>query len=195
MRRIVNPIRSQVTFSKRKGGLLKKACELSVLCDVEIALFIFSPTGKLYEFGNPSVRRTLGRYQKYCASMEECSYKFQNTNTEVELLQLEVEDMEKKMTHLEGRKKHMIGEDLESLNLKKLQRLEQQMELGSKRIHSTKKRLFTEHIESLKSEGAKEKYVVEAPIKIVERVEQDRDGDATPEEILPYQKSLHLSLS
>uniref|UniRef100_A0A0D6QRE7 MADS-box domain-containing protein n=1 Tax=Araucaria cunninghamii TaxID=56994 RepID=A0A0D6QRE7_ARACU len=170
MRRIVNPIQRKVTFSKRKGGLLKKARELSVLCDVEIALFIFSPTGKLYEFGSPSVKRNLGRYQEVCASMEECSDKFQNT--EVELLQLQAENMEKMMTYLERRKKHMIGEDLESLNYKELQRLEQQMELGSKRIHSTK--------------GAKEKYVVEAPIKIVERVEQDRDGDATLEEILPY---------
>ncbi|KAG5534694.1 hypothetical protein RHGRI_022728 [Rhododendron griersonianum] len=40
----------QVTFSKRRSGLMKKARELSVLCDVEIAVFVFSGGGKLYEF-------------------------------------------------------------------------------------------------------------------------------------------------
>ena len=52
MRRIENATSRQVTFSKRRNGLLKKAFELSVLCDVEVALIIFSPRGKLYEFSN-----------------------------------------------------------------------------------------------------------------------------------------------
>ncbi|KAG8073461.1 hypothetical protein GUJ93_ZPchr0006g41634 [Zizania palustris] len=45
----------QVTFSKRRNGLLKKAFELSVLCDAEVALIVFSPRGKLYEFANISL--------------------------------------------------------------------------------------------------------------------------------------------
>ncbi|GFZ06913.1 AGAMOUS-like 14 [Actinidia rufa] len=52
MKRIENTTSRQVTFSKRRGGLLKKAFELSVLCDAEVALIIFSPKGKLYEFSN-----------------------------------------------------------------------------------------------------------------------------------------------
>ncbi|CAI0428623.1 unnamed protein product [Linum tenue] len=50
MRHIEDKITRQVTFSKRKGGLLKKARELSVLCDVEVALIVFSAGGKLFEF-------------------------------------------------------------------------------------------------------------------------------------------------
>ncbi|PKU74525.1 Agamous-like MADS-box protein AGL9 like [Dendrobium catenatum] len=50
MKRIENKINRQVTFAKRRTGLLKKAYELSVLCDVEVALIIFSNRGKLYEF-------------------------------------------------------------------------------------------------------------------------------------------------
>lgn len=42
----------QVTFSKRRAGLLKKAGELSVLCDSEVAVIIFSSTGKLFEFSS-----------------------------------------------------------------------------------------------------------------------------------------------
>ncbi|CAN1332771.1 Agamous-like MADS-box protein AGL14 [Linum perenne] len=52
MKRIENATSRQVTFSKRRNGLLKKAFELSVLCDAEVALIIFSPRGKLYEFSS-----------------------------------------------------------------------------------------------------------------------------------------------
>jgi len=42
----------QVTFCKRRNGLLKKAYELSVLCDAEVALIVFSSRGRLYEYSN-----------------------------------------------------------------------------------------------------------------------------------------------
>ncbi|PIM98845.1 hypothetical protein CDL12_28670 [Handroanthus impetiginosus] len=65
MKRIENATSRQVTFSKRRSGLLKKAFELSVLCDAEVALIIFSPKGKLYEFSSSSViDDTIERYQK-----------------------------------------------------------------------------------------------------------------------------------
>jgi MADS-box transcription factor len=50
LERIENKISRQVTFSKRINGLLKKAYELSLLCDAEVALIIFSSRGKLFEF-------------------------------------------------------------------------------------------------------------------------------------------------
>ena len=52
IKKIENANSRQVTFSKRRSGLLKKAHELSVLCDVEIALIIFSSTGRLFEFSS-----------------------------------------------------------------------------------------------------------------------------------------------
>lgn len=54
LKRIENKINRQVTFAKRRNGLLKKAYELSVLCDAEVALIIFSNRGKLYEFCSTS---------------------------------------------------------------------------------------------------------------------------------------------
>lgn len=52
MKRIENATNRQVTFSKRRNGLLKKAYELAVLCEVEVALIVFSPRGKLYEYAS-----------------------------------------------------------------------------------------------------------------------------------------------
>jgi MADS-box transcription factor len=50
LKRIENKINRQVTFSKRRTGLLKKANEISVLCDAEVALIVFSHKGKLFEY-------------------------------------------------------------------------------------------------------------------------------------------------
>jgi len=52
IKRIENTTSRQVTFCKRRNGLLKKAYELSVLCDAEVALIVFSNRGRLYEYAN-----------------------------------------------------------------------------------------------------------------------------------------------
>ena len=49
MRKIENPVHRQVTFCKRRMGLLKKAKELSVLCDAAIGVIVISPHGKIYD--------------------------------------------------------------------------------------------------------------------------------------------------
>ncbi|XP_043705659.1 agamous-like MADS-box protein MADS2 [Telopea speciosissima] len=54
LKRIENKINRQVTFTKRRNGVLKKAYELSVLCNAEVALILFSTRGKLYEFCSSS---------------------------------------------------------------------------------------------------------------------------------------------
>ncbi|MBA0556946.1 hypothetical protein Golob_027007, partial [Gossypium lobatum] len=50
IKKIDNVAARQVTFSKRRRGLFKKAHELSVLCDAEVALIVFSATGKLFDY-------------------------------------------------------------------------------------------------------------------------------------------------
>ncbi|KVI09231.1 Transcription factor, MADS-box [Cynara cardunculus var. scolymus] len=50
LKRIEDKSSRQVSFSKRRNGLMKKTHELAVLCDVDVALFIFSGRGRLYEF-------------------------------------------------------------------------------------------------------------------------------------------------
>ncbi|XP_019165300.1 PREDICTED: agamous-like MADS-box protein AGL61 [Ipomoea nil] len=52
----------QVTFSKRRSGVFKKASELCTLCGVEIAIIVFSPAGKAFSFGHPNVDPILDRF-------------------------------------------------------------------------------------------------------------------------------------
>lgn len=51
------------TFLKRKGGLFKKAHELSVLCSVDVAVIIFGSNKKLYEFSSGDINEIIGRHQ------------------------------------------------------------------------------------------------------------------------------------
>ena len=54
-----NNKQSQVTFNKRKFGVMKKAYELSILCDCEIALIIFSSSNKLYQYASTDMDKVL----------------------------------------------------------------------------------------------------------------------------------------
>ena len=51
-----------VTFLKRKGGLFKKAHELSVLCSVDVAVIIFGHNKKLYEFSSGDIGQTIDKF-------------------------------------------------------------------------------------------------------------------------------------
>jgi len=55
----------QVTFNKRKFGVLKKAYELSVLCDCEVAIIIFNKTKKLYQYASSDMDKILLKYTDY----------------------------------------------------------------------------------------------------------------------------------
>ncbi|EFB18484.1 hypothetical protein PANDA_016697, partial [Ailuropoda melanoleuca] len=57
--------RLQVTFTKRKFGLMKKAYELSVLCDCEIALIIFNHSNKLFQYASTDMDKVLLKYTEY----------------------------------------------------------------------------------------------------------------------------------
>ncbi|GAU31367.1 hypothetical protein TSUD_19120 [Trifolium subterraneum] len=62
MKRMSNESNLQVTFSKRRSGLFKKASELCTLCGIDIALVVFSPSGKTFSFGHPNIYTVIDHY-------------------------------------------------------------------------------------------------------------------------------------
>ncbi|GAA0149014.1 MADS box transcription factor [Lithospermum erythrorhizon] len=56
----------QITFSKRRVGLVKKAEEISVLCDVDIILLMFSPSGKpiLFSGGGSNLEEIIFKFSQ-----------------------------------------------------------------------------------------------------------------------------------
>ncbi|XP_078441525.1 agamous-like MADS-box protein AGL15 isoform X4 [Wolffia australiana] len=65
MRKIENATSRQVTFSKRRRGLFKKAHELAVLCGVPVGLVVFSESRKLYEYSSTSLKDILSAYDDH----------------------------------------------------------------------------------------------------------------------------------
>ncbi|RWR80927.1 supressor of overexpression of CONSTANS1 [Cinnamomum micranthum f. kanehirae] len=147
MRRIENATSRQVTFSKRRNGLLKKAFELSVLCDVEVALIIFSPRGKLYEFSNQGMEKTIDRYQKHTKGI---SINNEAPEENPQNWKLEAANMAKTIEFLEVSKRQLLGESLGSCSTEELQQIENKLEESLTKIRGRKSQLFREQIEQLK---------------------------------------------
>ncbi|XP_060218717.1 MADS-box protein SOC1-like [Lycium barbarum] len=148
MRRIENATSRQVTFSKRRNGLLKKAFELSVLCDAEIGLVIFSPRGKLYEFASSSMQDIMERYKRHAKD------RIQPENEAVaQNLQHEAASLMKKIELLETSKRKLLGEGLHSCTLQELQQIEKQLERSVSTIRARKIQVFKEQVQRLKEKG------------------------------------------
>ncbi|XP_061364942.1 agamous-like MADS-box protein AGL8 isoform X2 [Gastrolobium bilobum] len=148
LKRIENKINRQVTFSKRRSGLLKKAHEISVLCDSEVALIVFSSKGKLFEFSSdPCMERILERYERYSYTERQLVTNDQAPN---ENWVLEQAKLKARVEVLERNQRNFQGEDLDSLSLKELQKLEQQLGSALKQIRSRKNQLMYETIAELR---------------------------------------------
>ncbi|XP_011023984.1 PREDICTED: truncated transcription factor CAULIFLOWER D-like isoform X2 [Populus euphratica] len=148
LKRIENSASRQVTFSKRRNGLLKKAFELSILCEAEVSLIIFSPTGKFYQFSSHDMERSVARYRSEVG--------LPGTNDQrsrsMEFWRCEIEELRRTINKTEAQLRHFTGEDIAKLGLKELKQLERQLKTGVERIRSKKKRAISEHIKLLKSE-------------------------------------------
>ncbi|XP_035547562.1 agamous-like MADS-box protein MADS3 [Juglans regia] len=147
LKRIENKINRQVTFSKRRNGLLKKAYELSVLCDAEVAVIIFSSRGKLYEFGSAGIAKTLERYQQYCFTPLQDNGVDQR---ETQSWYQEVAKLKAKYESLQLTQRHLLGEDLGPLSVKELQNLEKQLEGALQLARQRKTQIMIEQMEELR---------------------------------------------
>ncbi|CAL9775043.1 unnamed protein product [Musa acuminata subsp. burmannicoides] len=143
LKRIENKVNRQVTFAKRRNGLLKKAYELSVLCDVEVALVIFSSRGRLFEFcSSSSVLKTIERYRscRYNASEHTLS------SNEPQMSYQEYLKLKERVEYLQHSQNNLLGEDLGPLSIHDLQQLENQIEMSLKQLRSTKMQVMFDQL-------------------------------------------------
>ncbi|KAL3735051.1 hypothetical protein ACJRO7_024240 [Eucalyptus globulus] len=150
IKKIDNLTARRVAFSKRKRGLIKKAQELSILCDADVSLIIFSATGKLHEFSSSSMEDTLTRYVLHSNSVEKSAQPclaLQKENSHLEMLHKEVKDMARKL-------RQMRGEDLEVLDVDELGQLENKLEAGLSLVIETEEERASTEINKLQRKEA-----------------------------------------
>eukprot|EP00262_Sarcandra_glabra_P004276 TRINITY_DN1523_c0_g1_i1.p1 TRINITY_DN1523_c0_g1~~TRINITY_DN1523_c0_g1_i1.p1 ORF type:complete len:221 (-),score=51.85 TRINITY_DN1523_c0_g1_i1:260-922(-) len=188
MRRIENATSRQVTFSKRRNGLLKKAFELSVLCDAEVGVIVFSPRGKLYEFSSSSMPKTIDRYQK---SSKDVTVNNKAIEQTMQHWKYEAGNMAKKIELLEASKRKLMGEDLGSCSIEEMQSIENQLERSLSNIRGRKNQLIKEQIEQLKENVqilSEENAILSKKCEVVQQQQQQQSSD--PGEVVPYDDSL-----
>ncbi|XP_008347849.3 agamous-like MADS-box protein AGL12 isoform X1 [Malus domestica] len=153
MKRIENMVHRQVTFCKRRAGLLKKAKELSVLCDAEIGVFIFSSHGKLFELATKgSMQGLIERYMKMKSTPAPQTEQTMETQTldakkEINWMKQEIEILQKGL-------RYMFDGGAGTMTLDELQVLEKHLETWIYHVRSAKMDILFQEIQLLRnSEG------------------------------------------
>ncbi|KAL5562658.1 hypothetical protein UlMin_032405 [Ulmus minor] len=150
IKKIDNITARQVTFSKRRRGLFKKAYELSILCDAQIALIVFSATGKLLDYCSSSMQEVIERHNSQLQNQEKPSQQpHLQLEGEKKACTLLSKELEKKTTEL----RQIKGEELEKLNLEELKRLEKLAQTSLRRVIETKDERILKEINYLKKKA------------------------------------------
>ncbi|KAF5955750.1 hypothetical protein HYC85_008606 [Camellia sinensis] len=132
IKRIENSTNRQVTYSKRRNGLFKKANELTVLCDAKVSIIMVSSTGKLHEFISPSTstKQMYDQYQKALGIDLWCSH--------YERMQEHLKKLKDVNKNLRTEIRQRMGDCLNDLSYEELCGLEQDMESSVKIIRDRK---------------------------------------------------------
>ncbi|GMI87936.1 hypothetical protein HRI_002462900 [Hibiscus trionum] len=152
MKKMTNESRLQVTFSKRRAGLFKKASELNTLCGVELALVVFSPAKKVFCFGHPSVDTIVDRYlgcdtpdisetsspieAHRNAKIRELCAKVNQVRNQIEAEKERGKELDKKKE--ENQRKYWWKSPIEELDLSQLLQLKSAMEELKKKVDAEK---------------------------------------------------------
>ncbi|XP_017975323.1 PREDICTED: MADS-box protein JOINTLESS isoform X1 [Theobroma cacao] len=150
IKKIDNATARQVTFSKRRRGLFKKAEELSILCDADVALVIFSSTGKLFQYASSSMKEILERHNLHSKNLE----KLEQPSLELQLVENGNQSMlSKEVAEKSHQLRQMRGEELQGLSIEELQQLEKSLESGLSRVIEKKGQKIMREINDLQRKG------------------------------------------
>ncbi|KAM0916801.1 hypothetical protein ACQ4PT_009846 [Festuca glaucescens] len=141
LKKIENTTSRQVTFSKRRMGLLKKANELAILCDAQVGVIVFSGSGKMYEYSSPPWR-IANIFDRY---LKAPSTRFDEMDIQQKIIH-EMTRMKDESNRLKIIMRQYMGEDLDSLTLQDVSNLEQQIDFSLYKVRLRKQQLLDQQL-------------------------------------------------
>ncbi|XVE75585.1 hypothetical protein DITRI_Ditri12bG0105200 [Diplodiscus trichospermus] len=171
IKKIENLNSRQVTFSKRRNGLMKKARELSILCDAEVGVIIFSSTGKVYQWSSTSMEHTLLRYNSGMAMDQSQEHPSDEPKTE-NSQPIDVSTLKEEYLKLRAAYMRLNGKELDGLSFKELQQLEHQLNEGILSVKEQKEQILLEQLKRSRLQEQKAILENEALRKQVEELQQ-----------------------
>ncbi|KAL6838301.1 hypothetical protein ACP4OV_031900 [Aristida adscensionis] len=202
IKRIDNATSRQVTFSKRRSGLFKKARELAVLCDAEVGLIVFSSTGRLYDFASTSMQSVIERY----GEAKDDHHRTMNARAEAMFWQREAGSLRQQLHNLQEHHRRFLerlllktggeagampnnsvntqlsGQQLSGMDVKDLQNLENKLEMSLRNIRMKKDQLMIDQIQELNRKGT---------IMHQENIELHKKVDIVYQENIELHKKVH----
>ncbi|KAK9049726.1 hypothetical protein SSX86_031305 [Deinandra increscens subsp. villosa] len=152
IKKIDNASARRVTFSKRRRGLFKKAEELSVLCDVDVAVILFSSNDKLFTYSNSSMEEVLERRSLHSRNIE----KLNQPSLELQLVEdTNYANLSKEVAEMTLQLRQMRGEELQGLSIEELHQLEKSLEGGLSRVVAKKGDVIMNEIYHLQEKEVK----------------------------------------
>ncbi|KAL1564609.1 MADS-box protein JOINTLESS-like isoform X2 [Salvia divinorum] len=177
IKKIDNLTSRQVTFSKRRRGLFKKAQELATLCDAEIALIVFSATGRLYDYSTSSMMQIIQRLKMHTEGSNRFRQILHN--------QAECDNngaTSKELTALTLELKQLNGEELQGLGMNELARLERVVESALGRVVKKKEIQLEEENAMLKQLAETTRNAAELGSSVESITNSDGLGGRCPED-------------
>ncbi|KAF8410521.1 hypothetical protein HHK36_003052 [Tetracentron sinense] len=146
IKRIENSSNRQVTFSKRRSGLFKKARELNDLYDTKVSLIIISATGEMHQYISPSTttKQIFDQYQQ--------TKGINLWSSHYEQMQDDWNKLKEINHNLSREIRQRTGEDINDLSIDEMCGLEQNMEQSLKIVRERKYRVISTQIEIYKKE-------------------------------------------
>ncbi|EYU36756.1 hypothetical protein ABFS83_14G296400 [Erythranthe nasuta] len=144
IKRIENQTNRQVTYSKRRNGLFKKAHELTVLCDAKVSILMISSTQKLHEYISPSIttKQMFDQYQKAVG--------VDVWNTHYERMQEHLKKLKDVNRNLRTEIRQRIGESLNDLGYEQMVNLIEEIDNSLTIIREKKYKAISSQIDTSK---------------------------------------------
>ncbi|KAK6150454.1 hypothetical protein DH2020_015386 [Rehmannia glutinosa] len=148
IKKIENTTNRQVTFSKRRYGLIKKAYEIAVLCDIDLTLIMLSPSGRLSHFSGrkrivPNREQILNTLMKIKTEKDLAMQSPATPGSDTEEIQKEIHDLQHQLESAEDQLRVFEPDSDKFTSLEEFQSCEVRLVEALRRVTQRKRFLLS----------------------------------------------------